>query len=436
MFLFVFLLNFKYRGVMFRCLQLINAIFQDFQSAHYLLSHWISETKQLTKIEARAVRAVHIAFIILACLLYLLIECNISNSLTLTAFTHLLIFDLLSVIVALISFWTDRKKASIETYSLGYERFEVVAVFASTILAILLSFFEIKEAVERIFEPAEISPSHMLTPCLIAFVVHLLSVYGIENMAYSHVIQACGSSWLQEHTTDISRSICRIIPGLSRVLLPRVNPISLIGVSTTTTVCIVYLILINMSQNLQYTNFPDPLPDTLGGIIISLMLFGTMMPMMLYSGRILLQTTPTHLVGPLDKALREASTVDGVLELQNEHIWSIGYKNLAGSLYVRVRRDANEQLVLAHVTNRLSSLVKYLTIQVYKDDWTRATNSFIMNWSPANNALYNQSTPSAQARPDLKFNLASSQPKVASSHKIHDETYQEHQVNSDNHIYA
>ncbi|CAI2726471.1 unnamed protein product [Schistosoma spindalis] len=421
---------------MFSCLQLINAVYQDFQSAHTLLSYLVSEIKQLAKIEAKAVRAVRIAFVILACLLYLLIECNISNSLTLTAFTHLLIFDLLSVIVALISFWTNRKKASIESYSLGYERFEVVAVFASTILAILLSFFEIKEAVERIFEPAEISSNHMLTPCLIAFGVHLLSVYGIDNMAFAHVIQACGSSWLQEHTTDISRTICRIIPGLSRALLPRVNPISLIGVSTTTTVCIVYLILINMSKKSQHINFPDPLPDTLGGIIISLMLFGTMMPMMLYSGRILLQTTPAHLVSPLDKALREASTVDGVLELQNEHIWSIGYKDLAGSLYVRVRRDANEQLVLAHVTNRLSSLVKYLTIQVYKDDWTRATNSFIMNWSPANNALYNQNIPGTQVRPDLKHNLPSSLPASASHHKTQEDSYQEPQVNPNHYIYA
>lgn len=82
------------------------------------------------------------------------------------------------------------------------------------------------------------------------------------------------------------------------------------------------------------------------------------------SGRILLQTVPAHLVGPLDKAFREASTVDGVLELRNEHVWSVGFGNLAGSLYVRVRRDANEQLVLAHVHNRLSSLVKYLTVQV------------------------------------------------------------------------
>uniref|UniRef100_A0AA85K4B1 Cation efflux protein transmembrane domain-containing protein n=1 Tax=Trichobilharzia regenti TaxID=157069 RepID=A0AA85K4B1_TRIRE len=422
---------------MFSCLQIINVIRQDFKSARSTLSYLLSETKQLTKIETRAVRALRISFIILLCLFYLLIECNLSNSLTLTAFTHLLIFDLLSVLVALVSLWTYRKKASVESYTFGYERFEVVSVFAATILAILLSFFEIKEAVERIFEPSEIYSNHMITPCLIAFGVHLLAVYGIDNMAFTHVIQACGSSWLQEHTTDISRTICQIIPGLSRVLLPRVNPISLIGVSTTTTVCIVYFILGNMSKSSEITTpgYPDPLPDTLGAIIISLMLFGTMTPMMLYSGRILLQTTPAHLVSPLDKALREASTVDGVLELQNEHMWSIGYKNLAGSLYVRVRRDANEQLVLAHVTNRLCSLVKYLTIQVYKDDWTRATNSFIMNWTPAINhqsTLPNSSSSSGLIKTDVKSNFPLTTPTVPiqSQHPQHNHHHQQQSISS------
>ena len=41
----------------------------------------------------------------------------------------------------------------------------------------------------------------------------------------------------------------------------------------------------------------------------------------------------------------------------------------AGSLQVRVRRDADEQLVLAHVVDRLSNLVSVLTVQVFKDDW-------------------------------------------------------------------
>jgi len=38
---------------------------------------------------------------------------------------------------------------------------------------------------------------------------------------------------------------------------------------------------------------------------------------------------------------------------------------------VRVRRDADEQMVLAHVYNRLSNLVAVLTVQIFKDDWSR-----------------------------------------------------------------
>lgn len=40
-------------------------------------------------------------------------------------------------------------------------------------------------------------------------------------------------------------------------------------------------------------------------------------------------------------------------------------------MLVRIRRDASEQMVLAHVTSRLSTLVSALTVQILKDDWTR-----------------------------------------------------------------
>jgi hypothetical protein len=43
----------------------------------------------------------------------------------------------------------------------------------------------------------------------------------------------------------------------------------------------------------------------------------------------------------------------------------------AGSIQVRIRRDADEQLVLAHVYHRLSNLVSTLTVQTFKDDWLR-----------------------------------------------------------------
>jgi len=47
------------------------------------------------------------------------------------------------------------------------------------------------------------------------------------------------------------------------------------------------------------------------------------------------------------------------------------FDNQAGSVHVRVRRDADEQMVLAHVYNRLSNLVSVLTVQIFKDDWSR-----------------------------------------------------------------
>ncbi|KAG9334202.1 hypothetical protein JZ751_008500 [Albula glossodonta] len=95
--------------------------------------------------------------------------------------------------------------------------------------------------------------------------------------------------------------------------------------------------------------------DTASAVAIALMTFGTMYPMSVYSGKVLLQV----------------STLDGVLEVRNEHFWTLGFGSLAGSVHVRIRRDANEQMVLAHVTSRLSTLVTALTVQIFKDDWTR-----------------------------------------------------------------
>ena len=98
-----------------------------------------------------------------------------------------------------------------------------------------------------------------------------------------------------------------------------------------------------------------------------------MLPFGVYTGNILLQTTPSHLITQLDKVLREASTLDGVLEFREEHFWTLSLNHLAGSLQVRIRRDADEQLVLAHVWNKLAGIVQILTIHIFKDDWMRRT---------------------------------------------------------------
>ena len=83
-------------------------------------------------------------------------------------------------------------------------------------------------------------------------------------------------------------------------------------------------------------------------------------------GRANAQAAPGDVMNQLEKSLRELSTFDGVLEFHNEHFWAVAPGKMAGSLHVRIRRDANEQAVLAQVSQKLAPLVApaYLAIQV------------------------------------------------------------------------
>ncbi|XP_023072168.1 zinc transporter 6 isoform X2 [Piliocolobus tephrosceles] len=281
----------------------------------------------------------------LICTGFLLMWCSSTNSIALTAYTYLTIFDLFSLMTCLISYWVTMRKPS-PVYSFGFERLEVLAVFASTVLAQLGALFILKESAERFLEQPEIHTGRLLVGTFVALSFNLFTMLSIRNKPFAYVSEAASTSWLQEHVADLSRSLCGIIPGLSSIFLPRMNPFVLIDLAGAFALCITYMLI-------EINNYFAV--DTASAIAIALMTFGTMYPMSVYSGKVLLQV----------------STLDGVLEVRNEHFWTLGFGSLAGSVHVRIRRDANEQMVLAHVTNRLYTLVSTLTVQIFKDDWIR-----------------------------------------------------------------
>lgn len=107
-------------------------------------------------------------------------------------------------------------------------------------------------------------------------------------------------------------------------------------------------------------------------------------------------------------------------------------------MQVRVRRDANEQLVLAHVYNRLSNLVSTLTIQIFKDDWTRASTYSFMGSNPAFPSNYNYTGPSLLPgrvpSPTQDFSMASPASSYKQSVQGHmDWTAQGHQSSDQGH---
>ncbi|KAG9332870.1 hypothetical protein JZ751_014474 [Albula glossodonta] len=247
-------------------------------------------------------------------------------------------------------------------YSFGFERFEVLSVFGSTILIQLAALFILKESVERFVEQPEVHTGRLLVGTFVALFFNLLTLLSVKNKPFAYVSEAASTSWLQEHVADLSQSVCGVVPALSGVLLPRMNPFFLINMAGALALCTTYMLI-------EINNYNAV--DTASAVAIALMTFGTMYPMSVYSGKVLLQTTPSHVIGQLDKLVREVSTLDGVLEVRNEHFWTMGFGSLAGSVHVRIRRDASEQMVLAHVTSRLHALVSTLTVQIFKDDWIR-----------------------------------------------------------------
>lgn len=70
------------------------------------------------------------------------------------------------------------------------------------------------------------------------------------------------------------------------------------------------------------------------------------------------------------------------------------------------------QMVLAHVTNKLSSHVTYLTVQVFKDDWIRSSSGSKLNIpslqsTPHNMPYLNQGTKTIYSSPQqFKATLA------------------------------
>nr|XP_002121319.1 zinc transporter 6 [Ciona intestinalis] len=317
-----------------------------------------------------------LAFIIfnLLIIFILLSWCKSTNSLALRSFAYLTVFDFFTLITCMISIWSTANQISQSeegTIVFNYERIEVVSVFSSVVLASLGSIFILKECIIRIIDQPEVSIGRLLPGLLVGFLFHVMITLSVNNKPLQCITNASQSSVLQEHMADMSQTLCSIIPALSKILLPRINPFlltSFIGAS------LIFLTNLLIQMNLYY------FADTVSAILISTCTLCTMWPVASCSARVLLNTTPPYLLGQLDKLLSEAQTLDGVLEIRNERFYTVSlsvnnkkrYHNgltMVGSINVRVRRDADEQMVLAHVTHRLSTLVSHLTVQVSKDDW-------------------------------------------------------------------
>ncbi|CEF64821.1 Zinc transporter 6 [Strongyloides ratti] len=318
------------------------------------------------------------------CLLLTIISCYLTSqadSLILSGASWLNIFAFFAIFSSITTSKTWSKRNSHYTY--GYTRAPVMAVFATSLLAQLFSVFLIKESFEHLLGGHGNSINHQehhedhedhnsnghldhegksfyfFCSIIITSISLLVSSYTVIGQPFHHVLQVSSASSLQEHAADISQAICYVVPGLSRLLLPRINSMIL-------------LIFVNGFCSLFTLFFGHDFEwcDSVATIALSVGVFSTTMPLSSYTGKILLQTTSPHILNQIDRCISEASTVEGVLELKSAQFWLLDFSQIAGSVDVRVRRDANDQMVLALVTEKLNNIINILTVEIVKDSST------------------------------------------------------------------
>ncbi|XP_024940326.1 uncharacterized protein LOC107267310 isoform X2 [Cephus cinctus] len=235
----------------------------------------------------------------------------------------------------------DAKNSSLTI--LGLEKYEILALLVTSCMALMSASLISMEAVTRITNQPVIHTGRLGLGAILGLVAHLGTIFGYRDAALEHVV-------------------CKALPCPT---LKGYNPIlggNLLGAA------------ILEGAHVLIQNWGFYAVDTAAAFTIVGLTVTSMLPLAFYTASVILQKLPYHMSEQLDKCLREALNVDGVLEFRNERFWTKSFGKLAGTLQVRIRSDADENHVLENVVGRLSKIVSTLTVQEFRENRFPATS--------------------------------------------------------------
>ena len=233
--------------------------------------------------------------------------------------------------------------------------FSVLAAFANSTFLLFVAAFLVTEATHRVYEPPHVHSDHLIW---VAFLGLGVNIFGL-HLFRGHLMAMWRSRayYSRSYVDSIVASGAHQSNMQAVVLHVFANTMSSLGVLFTS--CVVHW---------KGWMVMDPLATLLIAVVIT----QSSWPLLKASGRVLLQSTPGALRHTLQKIMREAATLEGVLECHEEHFWAMAPGVYVATLCVRARSDANEQAILTEVHRMLSPFITHLTVQVEKDppiDW-------------------------------------------------------------------
>lgn len=261
-------------------------------------------------------------------------------------------FDVIALGCSLLAMLNAKYPAK-HPYSYGFDRQEIVAAFTNAIFLFFVATFMIIETFHTAYFPPEVESDDIILAGL-GFAMDLLGL----ALFHQHLvlksqsdIPEAATNWTISSLASAGRGHHENMHGVSLHVVS-----DIVGHSS---------LLLAVWINQLYPNFSFIF--ALSFLLSAILIIQLVVPLFQTTGAILLMTTPHSIRLGLDRSIREISFYDGVLELRSAHWWTQAPGVIVGSLHIRIRADAQEQVILGYVHSVLKKYVAILTVQVEKD---------------------------------------------------------------------
>ncbi|KAL7748580.1 hypothetical protein RI367_005991 [Sorochytrium milnesiophthora] len=283
------------------------------------------------------------------------------ESLALQAYAYYMMFDSLGYGSILVSHLLEGQVVRASgMYSFGAQRFEVALGFANALVLMFSGMYALKESLELVLQPPEHEEQTIHINLLVPAALLVFNLGGMLRFRnHSHFLQLLEQAQLgypkytQPSNAHSAKSIAEAVSAIFTtdwVSQFRHNLFVRGHVMMVVTVFVVQVIEI-LGQAFVTETLPmvEPMAACVQGVIMMWLSY----PIAVETGKILLCTTPKGFLSLIDKQTREMSTLEGVLEVRNVHFWCVSFGSYAGTMHVRVRRDADEQQVRSRIHRKL-----------------------------------------------------------------------------------
>lgn len=295
----------------------------------------------------------------------------LTNSLGLISDGFHMLFDCSALVMGLVASVMSRWTAS-RHFSYGYGRVEVLSGFINALFLIVIAMFIFLEALERLYDPPDVHTDKLLIVAVAGLLVNLFGMYafhgshghshgGGADHGHSHGEEKC-----KGQQNNHSHSHSHGAHGHSHGGGSNANMQGVFLHVLADTLGSVFVII----STLLIQNFGWQWVDPLCSLILSMLILGSVIPLLKTSASVLLQSTPDLLDEKrCEQIINEILHIEGVQGCTDFHCWQLKSDLNVASLHIQANPQANEQVLRQRISQLLKSYeLQQITIQVENDN--------------------------------------------------------------------